>query len=88
MPSGPIILILGGTDLLCNLKVNTMETIENEAQYLSALERIEKLLKFVDDDTPSDDVNAMELDRLSDLVEAYERVHFPIGQEIIRQEVG
>ena len=64
-----------------------METIENKAQYHSALERIEELLKFVDDDTPSDDVNAMELDRLVDSVEAYERVHFPIGQEIKRQEV-
>ena len=63
-----------------------METIENKAQYLSALERIEELLKFVNDDTPSDDVNAMELDGLVDLVEAYEKVHYPIGQEKLEKK--
>lgn len=58
-----------------------MKTTENEIQYRSALERIEDLLSVVTDETPLDDINVVELDRLTDLVEAYEMVHFPIGRE-------
>ena len=40
--------------------------------------RIEELLAIVDDNTPSDDKNSVELVLLSDLVADYEDVHFPI----------
>ena len=36
-----------------------MTRIENEMQYNSAMERIEELLKIVNDDTPEDDKNSV-----------------------------
>ena len=47
-------------------------------QYNSAMERIEELLKIVNDDTPEDDKNSVELVLLSNLVADYEDVHYPI----------
>ena len=47
-------------------------------QYNSAMERIEELLSIVNDSTPEDDKNAVELVLLSNLVADYEDAHFPI----------
>ena len=47
-------------------------------QYEFALARIEELLPLVTDETPATDRNAVELTMLSDIVIAYEKVHFPI----------
>ena len=49
-------------------------------QYEFALARIEELLPLVDDNTPSNDRNAVELRRMSDAVIEYEKEHFPIGK--------
>lgn len=58
---------------------NIKTTIENEAQYEWAMKRIDELLPLVNDDTPDDDPNSIELYLLSRLVEEYEDVHYPIG---------
>ena len=55
-----------------------MTRIENEMQYQSILERIEELLKVVDDNTPENDKYNVELILLSNLVADYEDIHFPI----------
>ena len=57
-----------------------MAQIKNEAAYRAALKRIEELLPLVNDETPTDDSNYLELDMISDLVEEYEDVHYPIGK--------
>lgn len=49
-----------------------MTAIENEIQYNYALKRIEELLKVVDNDTPTNDKNSIELVLLSNLVADYE----------------
>lgn len=49
-----------------------------EKEYETALKRIEELLPLVTDDTPDDDTNLIELLEISDIVEKYEDVHFPI----------
>ena len=49
-------------------------------QYEFALARIEELLPLVNDNTPVDDPNYLELDMLSDMVEEYEDIHYPIGK--------
>ena len=49
-------------------------------QYAFALARIEELLPLVDDNTPSNDRNAVELTMMSDAVIEYEKEHFPIGK--------
>ena len=57
-----------------------MAQIKSEAAYQAAMKRIDELLPLVDDDTPTDDKNYLELDMLSDMVEEYEDVHYPIGE--------
>ncbi len=60
--------------------METIKTkIENEVQYNWAMARIEELLPKVNDETPDDDSNSIELYLLSALVEEYEDVHYPIG---------
>ena len=56
-----------------------MTKIENEKQYNWAMSRIDELLPLVNDDTPDDDPNSIELYRLSSLVEEYEDIVYPIN---------
>ena len=58
----------------------TMTGIENEIQYNCAMERIEELLKVVNNDTPVNDKNSIELVLLSNLVADYEDIHYPVGK--------
>ena len=67
-----------------------MKHIESESQYKEIMARIEELLPLIAEDTPEDDVNSMELVRLSILVEDYEKgiLDFDIDQEfLIRDKV-
>lgn len=57
-----------------------MAQIKSEAAYRVAMKRIEELLPLVNDNTPVDDPNYLELDMISDMVEEYEDVHYPIGK--------
>lgn len=52
-------------------------------QYEYSLNRIEELLPLVTDETPAGDKNAVELTIVSDVVEAYEKIHFPIAKPTI-----
>ena len=54
-------------------------------QYEFALARIEELLPMVDDNTPSNDRNAVELTMMSDVVIDYEKEHYPIGKPTVAQ---
>lgn len=55
-----------------------MAKIQNETAYKAAMERIEELLPLVDDNTPLNDKNLIELDLLSELVADYEDEHYPV----------
>jgi HTH-type transcriptional regulator/antitoxin HigA len=54
-------------------------------QYEFALARIEELLPLVDDNTPANDKKALELSLMSDIVIAYEKVHFPIEKPTVAE---
>ena len=76
-----------GTEILIHVtRLRTFKTykamarIKSEEEYRKLMQRIEELLEVVDDDTPTDDINYIELDALSDLVEEYEDIHYPIGR--------
>ena len=56
-----------------------MTKIENKTQYDWAGNRVEELLPLVDDNTPKNDKNLIELELLSDLVADYSEEHFAIG---------
>ena len=55
-----------------------MTRIENEMQYKAVMERIEELLERVDDQTPEEDKNSVELLLLSHLAADYEDIHYPV----------
>ena len=54
-------------------------------QYEFALARIEELMPMVDDNTPANNKNAIELSVMSDIVIAYEKEHFPIGKPTVAE---
>ena len=56
-----------------------MEKIDNMEQYEWAVNRVEELLPLVNDDTPLDDPNSKELEKLSNMVADYSDAHFAIG---------
>ncbi|MCD8292522.1 MAG: helix-turn-helix domain-containing protein [Prevotellaceae bacterium] len=59
-----------------------------EAQYKYAQARIEELLPLVDDNTPADDKNVVELSIVSDIVMAYEKEHYPIGKPTVAELIA
>ena len=59
----------------------------SQKEYEFALERIEYLLPLVDDNTASNDKNAVELSVMSDVVIAYEKEHFPIEIPAVSEQV-
>ena len=56
---------------------------ETETQYRSAVERVEDLLPLVNDQTPTDDKNYVELVLLSNLVADYSDKHFELEPQIV-----
>ena len=57
-----------------------MEKIINDKQYKKYVSRIETLLTKVDNETPKDNSDFIELDRISNLVAEYEEVYLPISK--------
>lgn len=57
----------------------------SKEQYEFALARIEELLPLVDDNTPANDRNAVELTMMSDVVIDYEKEHFPVSKPTVAQ---
>ena len=56
-----------------------------KAQPEFALARIEELLPMVNDSTPANDRNAVELTMMSDVVIDYEKEHYPIAKPTVAQ---
>src|SRR5665811_2032582 len=48
-------------------------------EYVKANLRLEELIDVVDDNTPLNDPLAKEFIEVSDIIEQYEEIHFPIG---------
>jgi len=61
-----------------------MEKITKQ-QYEFALAKVEELLPLVSDSTPANDPLALELSVMSDIVIAYEKVHFPIEKPTVAE---
>jgi HTH-type transcriptional regulator/antitoxin HigA len=57
-----------------------MAKIENENQYNWAVKKVEELLPMVNDETPLDDPNSIELELLSNMVADYSDDYFSIGE--------
>lgn len=50
----------------------------SKEQYEEALKQIEKLMLLVTDTSPKDDNCVIQLKKYSDIVEEYEKIHYPI----------
>ena len=57
----------------------------SQEQYEFALARVEELLPLVDDNTPANDKNAIELSVMSDIVIAYEKEYFTIPKPTVAE---
>jgi HTH-type transcriptional regulator/antitoxin HigA len=57
-----------------------MTKINTDIEHKAAMERIEELLLMVDNDTPTDNKNLIELSLLSNLVADYEEERYPISR--------
>lgn len=60
-----------------------MTKIETKEQYKWAVAKVEELLPLVDDNTPENDPNLIELNLLSNLVADYSDEHFSIGEPLL-----
>jgi len=64
-----------------------MAKITTEIAYKATMERIEELLLLVDDNTPLDDKNLIELELLSNLVADYDDEHYPIKKPSLMEVI-
>ena len=62
-----------------------MAVIENKEQYEWAVKRVEELLPLVNDDTPKNDPNCIELELLSNMVAEYSDKHYAIGNSTTKR---
>ncbi len=60
----------------------------SKLQYEYALNRIEELLPLVTDETSATEASAIELAIVSDVVETYEKVHYPIEKPTIGELIS
>ena len=63
-----------------------MSTISHK-QYVEANLRLEELLKEVDNNTPEDSHLSKELIEVSDIIEQYEEIHFPMGLPTLQEMI-
>ena len=64
-----------------------METVITKALYETALLRIDELLPLVGEATPLDDPKCVELCHFSDIVEGYEKEHYPIPKPSFNETI-
>jgi HTH-type transcriptional regulator/antitoxin HigA len=63
--------------------MKVMKQIANKSEYEAIMARVNELVELVDDNTPKNDRNYIELDFLTDLVVTYEKTHFSIGMPVL-----
>ncbi len=61
-----------------------MTSIRTETEYKAMMQRIDELLLIVEEGTPENDVNSIELVLLSNLVADYDEKHHPVSQPTLQ----
>lgn len=64
-----------------------MKRIQSDKEYRKTMKRIEELFFETDENTQPEDSRLLELDVLSEMVEDYERLHFPIDKPATSEEL-
>jgi len=60
----------------------------SKVQYEYALERIEELLPYIGNDVPMTDKHMIEMDIVSDIVNRYEKLHYPIAKPTLGELIA
>lgn len=64
-----------------------METAITEKEYNKANLRLQELINIVDDNTPEDSPLAKEFLKITDIVEAYETIHYPLLMPTLQEMI-
>ena len=64
-----------------------MEKTITHEEYVKANLRLEELIDVVNDTTPTEDPLAREFIEISDIIEQYDEVHFPIGLPTLHEMI-
>jgi HTH-type transcriptional regulator / antitoxin HigA len=64
-----------------------MEKTITHEEYVKANLRLEELIDVVNDNTPMEDPLAKEFIKVSDIIEQYEEIHFPIGMPTLQEMI-
>ena len=64
-----------------------MEKVITHKEYIEANLRLEELIDIVDDNTPQDDPLAKEFMEITDIIEQFEEVHFPMGLPTLQEMI-
>lgn len=64
-----------------------MKNTISHRQYLKANMRLEELLNEVDDNTPKNSPLSKKLIEVSDAIEQYEEIHFPMGLPTLQEMI-
>ncbi len=64
-----------------------MGKLITHAAYVKANLRLEELINVVDDITPTDDPLAKEFLEVTDIIEQYEEIYFPIGLPTLQEMI-
>ncbi len=64
-----------------------MEKSITHEEYVKANIRLEELVDIVDDNTPTDDPLAKEFIEVTNIIEHYEEIHFPIGLPTLQEMI-
>lgn len=64
-----------------------MGKLVTHEEYVKANLRLEELIDVVNDNTPLDDPMAIEFRTISDIIEQYEEIHFPIGLPTLQEMI-
>ncbi|UII79896.1 type II toxin-antitoxin system HigA family antitoxin [Flagellimonas sp. CMM7] len=64
-----------------------MEKVITHKEYVEANLRLEELIDVVDDNTPTDNPLAKEFMEVTDIIEQYEEIHFPMGLPTLQEMI-
>jgi antitoxin component HigA of HigAB toxin-antitoxin module len=64
-----------------------MKRITNDKEYNAIKKRIETLLEIVSDENYETIPESIELEFLSDLIEEYEQIHYPISRPALAEVI-
>ncbi len=64
-----------------------MKNYISRQEYVNATIRLDELIDLIDDNTPKSDPLAADFIKVSNIIEAFEEIHFPIGLPSLKEVI-